>query len=66
MATTVAHLRAFGTRKVTIVTSDGSFEGHIVQDRLSDGAVMIMLAPMGPAGDPVVIAMAAIEEIVER
>jgi len=63
---TVAALRAYGARRVTLVTCDGEFDGHIVAERLSDDAVMLMFAPADAPDEPLVVALAAIEEIVER
>ena len=66
MASSVAELRAFGTAFVGLVTRDGTFEGRIVQELLSDGAIVVMIAPPGMNDEAVVVAIDAIEEIVQR
>lgn len=66
MPATVASLRAYGARPIALVTREGTFEGTIVQELLGDGAIMLMLAPTSGATEQIVIALDAIEEIVER
>lgn len=66
MPTSVAALRAVGSKLVALVTPDGTVEGCVVQELLSDGAIMVMIAPPGRQNNAVVVAIDAIEEIVER
>ncbi len=66
MAATVSTLRALGARRIALVTADGTFSGVVDQTRLSDDAIMVMLDPEGGASGPVVVALDAITEIVER
>jgi len=66
MPMTVATLRTYGSRRVAFATADGTFEGTIMQDRLSDAAVVVMLAPADGSADPLVIALDAVENVVER
>ncbi|GAC1304374.1 MAG: hypothetical protein NVSMB19_15150 [Vulcanimicrobiaceae bacterium] len=66
MSVSVDALRACGERYVTLVTRDGAFAGRIDQARLSDRAVVAMLVPPHPASEPLVIALDAVAEIVER
>lgn len=66
MAVLVSALRAAGTRRITLRTRDGSFEGRVLQDRLSDDAVMLLFAVEGNAGEPLVVPLESIESIVER
>lgn len=62
MPASVAALRALGSRPVRLVTAAGAFTGIVLQSRLSDDAIMVMLEPEG-GGEAVVVALEAIDEI---
>ncbi len=65
MAISVADLRACGTRRVALVTRDGTFEGTIDQARLGDEAIMVLLQS-SESDETIVVAVGAVTEIVER
>lgn len=60
-------LRAFGTRRVTLVTTDGAtLDGRIAQDRLSERAAVLLFALEDEAGEPVVVPLEAVASVRER
>ena len=61
---TVERLRAAGERTVAFVTTDGTIRGRIVQTKLGDDAVMVLVAVAG--GESVVVPLAAIRDVVEE
>ncbi len=63
---TIAAMRECGVRRITLVTDDGAFDGHIDQSRLGDAALVLLLAPADGSTEHVIIALDAIDEIVER
>jgi len=66
-AYTVDALRAFGERRLLLRSGDGTtFEGRIVQERLSDFAAVVLFAVDGEAGDPLVVPLESIQTIEER
>ena len=65
MAISVAKLRSYGGRRVTLRSCDGTFEGSIVAERLRDDSVMLLFAPAA-GSQPIVIALDDIVEVVER
>ena len=66
MTVPVSALRAYGARHVTLCTSAGNFAGRILQDKLSDRAVMILLATDDDSAEPLVVPVESIETVVER
>jgi hypothetical protein len=59
-------LRAFGARRVKLRSLEGSFEGSIVSNLLTDESVVVMFALGGDPGEPIVIPIDHIREVVER
>ena len=65
MAVSIATLRSYGGRRVTLRSSDGTFDGSIVAEHLTGDSVMLQFVPVG-VSQSIVIAIDDIAEVVER
>jgi hypothetical protein len=62
--TTIDELRAYGTTRVALETTDGTFVGRLVADAIGDRAVVVLFRADGSDPDvPLVVAVDAIRAI---
>ena len=66
MPVTVEEIRALEMRRVTLRTPTGNLSGRFAQATIPDAALMVMFSLDAPPGDPVVVAIGDILEVVER
>ncbi len=64
MAYTVEALRAFGSARVAVETSDGTFHGRLATEFLTERAVLAMLfADGGNPSEPLCIHLESIDRV---